>query len=248
MKLYGLIGYPLSHSFSKKYFTERFAAASVTDCQYENFPIATIGQVEVLLKNNPHLQGFNITIPYKEQIIPYLHGMNEVVRATGACNCIKIEDNKFYGYNTDTIGFEQTLKKKLKPSHRKALVLGTGGAAKAVSYVLSTLNIEPLSVSRGKGSAITNSITYEALTEDIIRAHTLIINTTPLGMFPEINQAPPIPYELLSPEHYLYDLIYNPGKTLFLQKGESMGAAVENGFDMLIIQAEESWKIWNTEY
>ena len=242
MRLFGLIGYPLSHSFSKKYFTEKFEKEKLRDCVYENFPIPTIDQLrEVLLK--PGLEGFNITIPYKEQVLSYLGEMTEIVRKIRACNCVRILNGKLYGYNTDVIGFENSLKKKLKPFHSKALILGTGGSARAVQFVLNQLGIPFKSVSR-KPSA--KSLSYEQLTGDIIRNHNLIINTTPLGMFPNVIQAPPILYQELTPEHFLFDLLYNPEKTLFLKKGEERGAVIQNGYEMLVLQAEENWKIWNS--
>lgn len=242
MRLFGLIGYPLSHSFSKKYFTKKFEKENLSDCVYENFPIPTIDRLrEVLLK--PGLEGFNITIPYKEQVLSYLNEMTEIVRKIRACNCVRILNGKLHGYNTDVIGFENSLNKKLKPSHSKALILGTGGSARAVQFVLNNLGIPFKSVSR-KPSA--KSLSYEQLTVEVIRNHNLIINTTPLGMFPNVIQAPPIPYHVLTPEHFLFDLLYNPEKTLFLKKGEERGAIIQNGYEMLVLQAEENWKIWNS--
>jgi len=242
MRLFGLIGYPLSHSFSKKYFTEKFEREKLTDCRYELFPITSIDELKKVLDQHPDLYGLNITIPYKEQVIPFLDETDEVVEKIGACNCISIENRKLKGFNTDVTGFEISLKTKLKPHHKKALILGTGGAAKAVEYVLEKLGIDFKYVSR-KPSC--NNFSYEQLTPAIISEHTLIINTTPLGMYPGINEAPTIPYESLTDQHYLFDLVYNPEKTLFLQKGEARGAVIKNGYEMLLIQAEESWKIWN---
>ena len=242
MRLFGLIGYPLSHSFSKKYFTEKFEKEKLSDCAYENFPIPAIEHLrEVLIK--PGLEGFNITIPYKEQVLSYLDEMTEIVRKIRACNCVRILNGKLHGFNTDVIGFENSLKKKLKPFHSKALILGTGGSARAVQFVLNNLGIPFKSVSR-KPSA--KSLSYEQLTVDFINRHNLIINTTPLGMFPNVIQAPPIPYQALTPEHFLFDLLYNPEKTLFLKKGEELGASIQNGYEMLVLQAEENWKIWNS--
>ena len=241
MRLFGLIGYPLSHSFSKKYFTEKFEKEKLSDCVYENFPIPVIDQLREVLKK-PGLEGFNITIPYKEQVLSYLDEMTEIVRKIRACNCVRILNGKLHGFNTDVIGFENSLKKKLKPFHSKALILGTGGSARAVQFVLNNLGIPFKSVSR-KPSA--KSFSYEQLTDDFINRHNLIINTTPLGMFPNVIQAPPIPYQALTPEHFLFDLLYNPEKTLFLKKGEERGAIIQNGYEMLVLQAEENWKIWN---
>lgn len=242
MRLFALIGYPLSHSFSKKYFTEKFKREGLTDCRYEHFSIDDISKLKTILAENPDLCGLNVTIPYKEQVLSFLQEKNDLVKQIKACNCISIIKGKLKGYNTDALGFEQSLQEKLKPHHKKALILGTGGAAKAVEFVLDKHEIRYKYVSR-KPSA--RNYSYEQLTPAIIAAHKLIINTTPLGMYPAITEAPPIPYESLTSEHYLFDLIYNPEKTLFLRKGEEKGAAIKNGYDMLVIQAEESWKIWN---
>lgn len=243
MRAFGLIGYPLTHSFSKKYFTEKFEKLGLSDCSYENFSIAEIDEVKKILHENPSLEGLNVTIPYKESVLKLLDEKSEVVKKIAACNCIKIVDQKLIGFNTDTIGFEKTLITKLKPHHKKALILGTGGAAKAVEFVLNRLGIAFKYVSR-KPSA--RHLSYEQLSPLVLEEYTLIINTTPLGMFPNVVQAPPIPYEAISARHFLYDLVYNPAKTLFLQKGEKMGAEILNGGDMLTIQAEESWNIWNS--
>jgi len=243
MNVFGLIGYPLTHSFSKKYFTEKFEEQGLTDYKYENFSVASIDEVKKILAKNPDIKGLNVTIPHKESVIALLDEKSDVVKKIGACNCIKIIEKKLKGFNTDTLGFEKTLLTKLKPHHKNALILGTGGAAKAVEFVLRKLGIGIKYVSR-KPSV--RHFSYEQLTLSVLADHTLIINTTPLGMYPNIVQAPPIPYEALSSRHFLYDLIYNPPKTLFLQKGEQMGADILNGYDMLVIQAEESWKIWNS--
>lgn len=242
MRLFGLIGYPLSHSFSKKYFTEKFEREGLSDCRYEHFSIDDIGKLKNILAENPDLCGLNVTIPYKEQVLSFLHEKNDLVKQIKASNCISIVNGKLKGYNTDALGFEQSLKEKLKPQHKKALILGTGGAAKAVEFVLDKFDIKYKYVSR-KPSA--KNYSYEQLTPAIIAAHKLIINTTPLGMYPATAEAPPIPYESLTADHYLFDLIYNPERTLFLRKGEEKGAAIKNGYDMLVVQAEESWKIWN---
>lgn len=244
MRVFGLIGFPLSHSFSKKYFTEKFGKEGYSDCIYENFEIRSINEFTTLFNDHPFISGLNVTIPYKEKVIDFLDFKSKVVEQTGACNCICVIDKKRYGHNTDTIGFEQSLTKKLLPHHTKALILGTGGAAKAIAYVLENLQISYLYVSR-KNVPASGVLTYENITHDILREHTLIINTTPAGMYPETNAAPPVNYKVLTPRHYLFDLIYNPEKTMFLQLGEERGAAIANGHEMLIIQAEESWKLWN---
>ena len=242
IKSYGLIGYPLSHSFSKKYFTEKFQRESIADYVYELFPIDSITRLPEILSNNPSLAGLNVTIPYKEQVIDYLDTCSSVVEEIGACNCIKIKDGKLTGYNTDVIGFSTSLEPKLKSSHKKALVLGTGGAAKAVHYVLKQKGIDFLQVSR-KSSDL--SISYEDINEQLLKDYTLIVNTTPLGMHPDVDKAPDIPYQFIGTEHYLFDLVYNPPMTKFLSEGKKRGAEIENGADMLVIQAEASWDIWN---
>jgi shikimate dehydrogenase len=241
MKKYGLIGFPLSHSFSKKYFSDKFINENIQGVEYNSYPLEDITALSALLNSEPMLAGLNVTIPYKEQVIPFLDELSDEVKEIGACNCISIKGTTLKGYNTDVIGFEKSLKKKLKPYHQKALVLGTGGAAKAVYYILRKNQIPFLKVSRTNGE---NQITYESLTKEIIESHQLIVNTTPLGMYPEVNSFPPIPYQYLGDQHYLFDLVYNPAKTIFLSRGEERGAAIENGADMLVDQAEASWDIW----
>ena len=243
MRLFGLIGYPLTHSFSKKYFTEKFEKEGLNDCRYELFSIASINDLKKVLDQHPGLEGLNVTIPYKEQVLPFLDEQDTVVKKIKACNCIVLKKGKLKGYNTDAEGFERSLKKHLQPHHKNALILGTGGAAKAVEYVLQKLGIGYKYVSR-KPSV--NNYSYQQLTPPVIADHPLIINTTPLGMYPAINEAPPVPYELLTSRHYLFDLVYNPEKSLFLQKGGTRGAIIKNGYEMLVIQAEESWRIWNS--
>ncbi|HSF46368.1 MAG TPA: shikimate dehydrogenase [Chitinophagaceae bacterium] len=240
MRKFGLIGYPLSHSFSKKYFSDIFSKEGI-DAEYNNYPIENISMVRSLLED-PLLEGINVTIPYKEAVISYLDELSEAVKEIGACNCIRIRDGRTKGFNTDVLGFDRSLSKKLRPVNDKALVLGTGGAAKAVCYVLRQRNIPFWQVSRKPKEGI---ISYADVTHAMIEEHRLLINTTPLGMYPNTNECPALPYEAITPDHYLYDLVYNPEKTLFLQKGEERGAVIENGHDMLIIQANESRKIWN---
>jgi len=241
MKLYGLIGYPLSHSFSKGFFTEKFAKEGLEDIAYELFPIASIEAIEVLL-GNPDLKGLNVTIPYKEKVLPYLSDVSNIPAGLNACNCIRITDGKTYGYNTDVTGFENAIIPHLKPHQRTALILGNGGAAKAVKYAFEKNNIAYKMVSRTTGS---DMLTYAELTADIINEHLIIVNTTPLGMYPNIDDCPGIPYHAIGKDHYLFDLTYNPAETLFLKKGAAQGATVQNGLQMLITQAEESWRIWN---
>lgn len=244
MRRFGLIGFPLSHSFSQKYFTEKFQREHITGAVYENFPIATIEDLTRVLETFPDLEGINVTIPYKEKVIPFLSKQNEVVQAIGACNCIKIVNGKLEGNNTDVAGFEISLDKLLEPYHKKALVLGTGGAAKAVHFVLNKKGIEFVTVSRNPQGE--RQISYEDV-DEIMHDHLLVVNTTPLGTYPNVDEFPPIAYDMLTPRHYLFDLTYNPPVTAFLKKGQEKGAVVKNGGEMLVIQAEESWRIWNNK-
>jgi len=245
MKLYGLIGYPLGHSFSKQYFTEKFVRENLQDCFFEAFPISSVDQFPALLKENASLKGLSVTIPYKEQVLNYVTELSEEVKYIGATNSIKISGDKLIAYNTDIIGFEQSFIIFLQPYHKKALILGSGGASKAVQYVLKNLGIEFLIVTRTQNFK-EGYINYSKLDENILAEFTIIINTSPVGMSPNENTCPDIPYQFITSNHYLYDLVYKPAKTLFLQKGEEKGAAIENGYDMLLIQAEASWKIWNS--
>jgi shikimate dehydrogenase len=244
MKLYGLIGYPLGHSFSKKYFTEKFQREGLAECSYELFPIDSIRKLPELLNQHPELKGLNVTIPYKEQVLAYISNANEEVKAIGAANTIKIVEGDLMASNTDITGFEMSFKKKLKPSHHRALVLGTGGSSKAIRYVLKKLAIDFLLVSRNE--IVSNkTINYSSINEKIIHNYPVIINCTPAGMFPNDKEFPQIPYQYLTEKNYLFDLVYKPEKTVFLQKGEEKGSVIQNGYEMLVIQAEESWKIWN---
>jgi shikimate dehydrogenase len=243
MRRFGLLGYPLSHSFSQKYFTEKFAQLGLTDCVYENFSLPNIEELAIVLREKTDLCGFNITIPYKKQVLTFLDEASPVVAAIGACNCVLIKAGKLTGHNTDVVGFEQSLKPFLQLHHTKALILGTGGASAAVEYVLRKLGISVQYVSR---VASDNSIAYEQVDEKILATHHLLINTTPLGMYPNVTECPDLPYRFLSSQHHLYDLIYNPAETQFLANGKAQGATVQNGQDMLVLQAEESWRIWNS--
>ncbi len=240
--IYGLIGFPLSHSFSPAYFRKKLAEQH-TDAVYETFPLASIDLFLKLLAEQPQICGLNVTIPYKESIIPFLHEIDSVAHNVGAVNCINLKDGIRKGYNTDVIGFEQSLIPLLESQHMQALILGTGGSSKAVAYVLKQLGIPFQKVSR---EADGTSLTYDALSVDMIARHTLIINTTPLGMYPGIDSAPPIPYEAITTQHLLYDLIYNPEETKFLAEGKKYGAAIKNGFEMLQLQAEAAWDIWTS--
>ena len=246
MTTYGTIGFPLTHSFSKQYFTEKIEREGIADTVYYSFPLTTIKEFPAFLNNNPSLKGLSVTIPYKEQVLKYITHLSGEVKQIGAANCIKINGNELTAYNTDIIGFEKSFVKKLQPNHKKALVLGTGGASKAVQYVLKKLGIEFFVVSRNESNA-GHFIQYKQISEAIIQEHNIIINTTPLGMSPADHTCPDIPYTLLTSNNYLFDLVYKPAKTLFLQKGEKQGAIIINGFEMLIIQAEENWRIWNED-
>jgi shikimate dehydrogenase len=244
MRNFGLIGYPLSHSFSPAYFSAKFEREGILGCSYDLFPIDSIDKFPGLLVNNPELEGINVTIPYKKSIIPFLNTATEAVNKIAACNCIKIENGNVAGHNTDVIGFEKSLLPLLTNSHTHALILGTGGSAAAVEFVLEKLAIPYSFVSRTR-TMTKQSLTYPELTDEILDKNKLIINTTPLGMYPRVDSCPDIPYRFLTPEHYLFDLVYNPIETLFIKKGAERGAITKNGADMLAIQAEESWNIWN---
>jgi shikimate dehydrogenase len=243
MKRYGLIGYPLTHSLSQQYFTQKFSDQGIEDCVYERFSIPSIDDLHEILITHPDLCGFNITIPYKKEVLAFLTERSKAVEEVGACNCVKILEGQLIGYNTDVIGFENSLVPFLKPTHNKALVLGTGGAALAIVYVLQKLGIDFSYVSR---TATSEHFTYSDLDATVMASHTLIINTTPLGMFPNIEACPAIPYDLLTPEHHLFDLTYNPAVSTFLTKGMQMGATIQNGQQMFVEQAEQSWRIWNS--
>jgi shikimate dehydrogenase len=246
MKQYGLVGYPLSHSFSKKFFTEFFSTGSI-DAEYLNFELENITQLPAKLLAHPNLVGFNITIPYKEAILPYLDGCDANAAAIRAVNTVKIDRTggkiKLTGFNTDLIGFRDSILPLLKPYHRKALVLGTGGASKAIVAVLNNLSIETILVSRE--AKIANSIAYSQLDKEMMDSHTIVVNTTPLGTYPKPEYFPEIPYQLLTDRHLLFDLVYNPAITQFLQKGADQGATIKNGLEMLELQAMAAWRIWN---
>lgn len=245
MRLFGLIGFPLGHSFSLPYFTQKFQDENI-EAKYQNFALEQIGEFKDLVKNEPELVGLNVTVPYKQKIIPFLDALHPTARAIGAVNtiffCRKDGRLTLLGYNSDVTGFERSLKEHLKAGQNKALVLGNGGSAKAVKYVLDGLGIDYQVVSRQMGEDL---ISYEQLKPGIVGSHTLIINTTPLGMFPDVDKSPDIPYGAITTDHLLFDLIYNPEETRFLKLGKKQGASIVNGSDMLIYQAEGSWKIWN---
>ena len=240
MKLFGLIGHPISHSFSKFFFDKKFEKENLNDCHYELIDIKTIDEI-ISLKNNIHLSGLNVTIPYKQSIIPFLDTISEEAKSVGAVNTIKIKDSKWHGYNTDVIGFEKSLVPILTPSIKNALILGSGGASMAVKFVLDKLSIPFCVVSRVSKLVEYN---YKNITKSVLNENQLIINTTPVGMFPYFDQMPEIPSDFLTPNHLVYDLIYNPAETLLLKNASFNGCMTKNGLEMLQIQAEESWKIW----
>lgn len=242
--LYGLIGYPLSHSFSKQFFNTKFKQLSLSATHhYDVFPLHQIEDFEKIHQYYPNLKGVNVTIPYKQSIFSFLTDIDSVAQAVGAVNCIYLSDNNTRkGYNTDVYGFEQSLLSLLPSVPVQALVLGNGGSAKAVVYVLKKLNIPYQIVSRQGAEG--GVLGYDDINEDILQQYHLIINTTPLGMYPNVVACPPLPYDVLGKRHILYDLIYNPSETLFLQKGAAQGARIKSGLDMLYLQAEKSWEIW----
>ena len=241
MNLYGLIGYPLGHSFSKKYITDKFDNEGITDSFFELFPIQNITHFPQLIKSQPSLKGLAVTIPYKQEVMPYLQSINGHAMQVGAVNCIKVLPTEMIGYNTDIIGFEKSFAHLLQSHHKKALVFGTGGASKAVQYVLNKLFIPFLNVSRTPSGT---KISYSEINNSLLKEYTILINCTPAGMEPNEDSMPALPYHFITAEHYLYDLIYQPAKTKFLHLGEINGATIKNGYEMLIIQAEENWKIW----
>ncbi|MBN2174915.1 MAG: shikimate dehydrogenase [Bacteroidales bacterium] len=246
-KLYGLIGKPLSHSFSAEYFARKFRAENIRDCRYHLFELEGLSDLDDLIRNHQNLQGLNVTIPYKRPVIKYLDKISPEAMEIGAVNCIKINRNEkkvtLKGYNTDIYGFEKSINPLLKPHHHKSLVLGTGGSAKAVAWVLNKYGIETLFVSRTPHDC--NQVRYSILNEDILSTHLLIVNTTPVGMYPNEGQFPDIPFEFIGKNHLLFDLVYNPAETWFLRKGKQQGASIKNGLEMLQLQAEKSWEIWN---
>jgi shikimate dehydrogenase len=248
MKKYGLLGYPLTHSFSKRYFSEKFENEKI-DSAYDNFEIDSISKFPEIVQNNPELIGLNVTIPYKEQVIPFLNELNDSAKEIGAVNTIKIQrigaEIKLRGFNTDTYGFENSLQPFLKPEHKKALILGTGGASKALKYVLGKLGIEHISASIEELKE--NEIRYEEIDEKMMQERLVIINATPLGTYPKVETFPNIPYEYITEKHLLFDLVYNPEETQFLARGKAKGASIKNGYEMLLLQAKKSYEIWNSE-
>ncbi|HOZ74870.1 MAG TPA: shikimate dehydrogenase [Flavobacterium sp.] len=240
---FGLVGKNIGHSFSAAYFTERFVKDRALDCSYENFDLSEIALFPALLKENPDLAGLNVTIPYKEQIIPFLDVLSRKATQIGAVNVIRFtKKGKLKGYNSDYYGFEQSLQPLLQPHHKKALILGTGGASKAVAFALQRMGILYAFVSRAPS---VNTVAYEHLNATTFDNYQIVINCTPLGTSPNVDGFPPIPYQFFTEKHIAFDLIYNPELTLFLKKAKENGATVKNGKDMLIFQAEKAWEIWN---
>lgn len=245
MRLFGLIGYPLSHSFSKTYFTDKFKATGYNDCSYQNFEVADIKTLHDVMLSNSNLLGLNITIPYKTAILPLLDELDEEAAIIGAVNTIHRQSGLWKGYNTDAFGFQESLLPLLKSHHRRALIIGTGGASRAVAFVLSKLNISYIFISRTPDQTNAQVVGFNDVDHNMMTDHLLIINTTPLGMMPLTNNFPPIPYEYINKNHLVYDLIYNPQITIFLKHALKHGASIKNGLQMLQLQADKAWNIWN---
>ncbi|MDP4662128.1 MAG: shikimate dehydrogenase [Salibacteraceae bacterium] len=239
MKKFGLIGNPLAHSFSEKFFTEKFKRESIQDCSYKLFPLQRIDQLPALLEKE-NLQGFNVTIPYKESVLSYLNQLSDEAKQIGAVNCVLIQDEKLIGHNTDVFGFEVSISQWLNKPIKQALILGNGGSAKAVKFALKRLEIPFEIVSRS------GALNYENLPASLVHDSHLIINTTPLGMSPQTEAFPDIAYEAIGSQHFVFDLIYNPSETPFLRKCKLAGASIKNGAEMLKLQAEKSWEIWSS--
>ena len=244
MDIFGLIGYPLTHSFSKVYFTEKFKRENIQGKIYELFELKDIAEFPGLISSQPNLKGLNVTIPYKEAVIKYLDELDAPAAKMGAVNVIKVNSGKLKGYNSDYHGFRQSLEKLIPANYKgmQALVLGSGGAAKAVKAALEDMHI-PYQVVVRKDEA--NTVRYQEVSDSIIQSHHLIVNTTPLGMYPKTDTLPAIPYQALTSNHFLFDLVYNPEETLFLKKGKEKGSRTKNGLEMLHLQAEKAWQIWN---
>jgi shikimate dehydrogenase len=245
MRLFGLIGHPLGHSFSQRFFTEKFQREGIHDARYALFPLPEIADFQKIVDENPDLEGLNVTIPHKEKVIPYLHGLDETAAAVGAVNCIRIRAGRLWGHNTDVHGFEQSLRRaaEAQPTvlRQTALVLGTGGASKAVAHVLGRMGLPFRFVSRQPAEG---QLAYADLPALDFGALGLIVNTTPLGTYPDTEGCPPLPFEKISERHLIFDLVYNPPQTLLLQRAAAQGAAVQNGLEMLHLQAEKAWDIW----
>lgn len=260
VRLFGLIGYPLTHSFSERYFADKFRNENIADAEYRNFPLEKIEQLPELLKAHQDLRGFNVTIPYKEAILPFLDEIDSTAKEIGAVNTVvckasaTINRSTFLkGYNTDVYGFRQSIKPFLASHHERALILGTGGASKAVEYVLRSIGVECVFVSRFVASKSDNAnvrtiLRYSDINEHVMAMCKFIVNCSPVGTFPNVNDAPEIPYEYITKDHFLYDLVYNPAETEFLRRGKERGAMIQNGYDMLKFQAEKAWESFNSEF
>jgi shikimate dehydrogenase len=241
MRTFGLIGKNIDYSFSKSYFSDKFEKENI-NAEYLNFDLKNIEEFRDVIKETLNLSGLNVTIPYKQEIISFLDDLAPEAREIGAVNTIKVQGNKLTGFNTDYIGFSESIKPFLKPEHKKALILGTGGASKAVDYAFKKLNIETKFVSRSGGE---NKISYQELSKDLLQEFTIVVNTTPLGTFPEVMEHPAITFNHLNEKHLVYDLIYNPSTTALMKLAKDQGATTTNGLKMLELQAENAWKIWN---
>lgn len=243
---YGLIGHPLGHSFSAAFFAQKFATEGI-DASYHNFDLTTIDEVEDMLSTHPRLRGFNVTIPYKQAILPYLDTVSSEAQEIGAVNVVKVvhdDEGKrsLHGFNSDVVGFSRSIAPLLQPHHTKALVLGTGGASRAIVYGLKQLGISATLVSR---RPCEGQLTYADINAQVLQAHTVVVNCSPIGMHPHVDEAPALPYELLSERHLCYDLVYNPSTTAFMQRSAAQGATVKNGLEMLHLQALAAWEVWN---
>ena len=245
MRRFGLIGFPLTHSFSKDYFSSKFRSEGLEDVSYVNYPLEKIEDLSILLESEANLKGLNVTIPFKESVIPFLDEIDHSASEIGAVNTLKLKDGKIKGYNTDIIGFRESIKPFLAKEHSRALIFGTGGSSKAVAYILKKLDIPFFYVSRTPSTS--QCISYNDLDDVSIKSFRLLINCTPIGMYPQTEETLPISFEGITKQHLVYDLIYNPEETLFLKKAKEMGAITVNGLSMLKIQAEASWAIWNNE-
>lgn len=248
-RLYGLIGYPLGHSWSKDYFERKFSDEHIHDAAYALFPLKNISEIPEVIESNTDLAGFNVTVPHKIDIIPFLHRLHPLAQQTGAVNTVKIDRSRdkftLHGYNTDVFGFETSVKPLLKHHHTHAIILGTGGAARAAAWVLNKLFINCVCISRNP--QMKSQLAYSDIDKDLLTQYKLIVNATRLGMFPDVDSIPPLPYQYLTPDHLLFDMVYNPEETRFLAGGRKYGATVKNGLEMLQLQAEKAWEIWNGE-
>lgn len=245
----GLIGFPLGHSFSKNYYASKFEKEGISDIDYDLYPMEDVLQLQALILKDSSFKGFNVTIPHKQAILTLISNFSEEAKEIGAVNCITVHrlgnGITLTGYNTDAFGFQQSLSPLLNKNHQRALVLGNGGAAKAVFFALKKLQIPYTVVSRNRDNG---DMTYKELNSETIKNHQLIVNCSPIGTFPNVDQCPDIPYQYITADHLLYDLIYNPEETLFLKKGKEKGAAIKNGYEMLVLQAEKNWQIWQKNF